>query len=566
MDSINDLRQGVTVGEERVDMFSGKRPRQQQYSTPSEDRIEFDLTQMPAPEPTEIPGVTVRESLAKDILEGEDSPFGKYKAEKTAEMAERMAEYEEELTLKEDDEEIDFEEDFDDNEETGTGFLEQMNYREEDVVVEDKNDIIYAEPEVENTEDFFPGGPVAPTTDTEDYGGPDGPDEEWYEQQENKVDKVAEAPKVEEKVMEDTELNMSSTEVELDIADEEEVQVMDAEDMLKHLKKLATEKIKPVSQKLDISSFTVLKKAKANTSMVEQQVKVAKWVLPNQNAIVLMKEYLGSELEALREFSEDPESLVMLSIKFRSIYDHIVSPKAESFEAWCKATPFSDMDHYFFAVYISAFKGVNYLPADCANTTCRETFLTDNIEIMDMVEFIDDKAKEKFLKLYKSEDMFNGKGVYCTEIVPLSDKIAVAFREPSVFNVFENASLDDAFKAKYSSIIGFIPYIDTIYMIDQNAKTLTPVSYKSYPDNAIKTTKSKVHKFDKLLKTLSVDEFGIVKAYVQGIMENTVGMVYKFPEVTCVKCGKPIEKKYATAEELVFTRYQLGALVNTSLS
>ena len=565
MDSINDLRQGVTVGEERVDMFSGKRPRQQQYSTPSEDRIEFDLTQMPAPEPTEIPGVTVRESLAKDILEGEDSPFGKYKAEKTAEMAERMAEYEEELALKEDDEEIDFEEDFDDNEETGTGFLEQMNYKEE-VAVEDKNDIIYAEPEMENTEDFFPGDPAAPTTDTEDYGGPDGPDEEWYEQQENKVDKVAEAPKVEEKVMEDTELNMSSTEVELDIADEEEVQVMDAEDMLKHLKKLATEKIKPVSQKLDISSFTVLKKAKANTSMVEQQVKVAKWVLPNQNAIVLMKEYLGSELEALREFSEDPESLAMLSRKFRSIYDHIVSPKPESFEAWCKATPFSDMDHYFFAVYISAFKGVNYLPADCANTTCRETFLTDNIEIMDMVEFIDDKAKEKFLKLYKSEDMFNGKGVYCTEIVPLSDKIAVAFREPSVFNVFENASLDDAFKTKYSSIIGFIPYIDTIYMIDQQAKTLTPVSYKSYPDNAIKTTKSKVHKFDKLLKTLSVDEFGIVKAYVQGIMENTVGMVYKFPEVTCVKCGKPIEKKYATAEELVFTRYQLGALVNTSLS
>ena len=49
------------------------------------------------------------------------------------------------------------------------------------------------------------------------------------------------------------------------------------------------------------------------------------------------------------------------------------------------------------------------------------------------------------------------------------------------------------------------------------------------------------------------------KTYPSGVYERWV-------EVICPKCGKIVEETPSTAEELLFTRYQLGALVNTSLN
>ena len=279
-----------------------------------------------------------------------------------------------------------------------------------------------------------------------------------------------------------------------------------------------------------------------------------------------MKEYLGSELESLREFSEDSTSFTQLTRKYNSIYQHIVSPKPPTFEAWAKSTPFGDIDHYFFATYIASFQGANYLPADCENKKCGETFLTDNIDFMDMVKFDSDETKSKFLELYQSEQMMTSRGIYCSEIVALSDNLAVGFKDASIYDLFEMASLDDKFKNNFASILAYIPYIDTIYMIDKTSHSLVPVGYKVYPDNNVKTAKSKIMKFNNVLKTLTVDEFGAIKAFVRDITKNSAGISYVYPSLTCPKCGKEITEKPATAEELVFTRYQLGALVNTSLN
>jgi hypothetical protein len=298
----------------------------------------------------------------------------------------------------------------------------------------------------------------------------------------------------------------------------------------------------------------------------EQQVKAAKWVLPSQNSTVQMKEYLGSELEALREYSEDASSLTQLSKRFKSIYDHIISPKPATFEAWTKLTPYSDIDHYFFAVYIASFKGANFLPMDCENNKCKETFLTDDINIMDMVKFDNDKAKEKFIELYQNEEVSPSSGLYCTEIVPLSDKVAVGFKEPSVYSLFEIAALSTKNREKYASILDFIPYIDALYLIDKVNSSLIPVGYKVYTDNATKSTLSKVQMYDKVLKTLTVDEFGPIKAYIKAINDRSEGIGYIYPSVTCPKCKTQTTERRTTAEELVFTRYQLGALVNTSLN
>ena len=115
-------------------------------------------------------------------------------------------------------------------------------------------------------------------------------------------------------------------------------------------------------------------------------------------------------------------------------------------------------------------------------------------------------------------------------------------------------------------IIDYIPYIDQIYSIDMENQQLAPIGYKMFADNNQRTIRSKVQKYNQLLSTLSVDEFAIIKAYVKAIAEKTSGIGYVYPAIECPKCHNTTEKQRTTAEELVFTRYQLGSLVNTSLS
>lgn len=347
-----------------------------------------------------------------------------------------------------------------------------------------------------------------------------------------------------------------------------EVGTTDDNEVLKHLQKLATEKLKPVSNKLDISSFTVLKKPATNVNPIFQasSARVVKWVLPAQESIVLMKEFSGAELEKLREYSENTRSVDSLNRKYHMIYDHIVSPKPANFEQWMKSTPYEDINHYTFAIYVACFKGANYLPADCINDKCKETFITDDINIMDMVKFDSTEVKNKFVELYQSEATPAGKGVYCTEIVPITNTIAIAFRQPSLYNIIEVATLDAKSRSTYSHILDYIPYIDTIYAIDAEQHTLTPISYKTFPDNAQRTIRSKIKKFESIFSLMSVDEFGPVKAYIRAIVEKNAGISYVYPAVECPKCHTSTNEQPATAEELVFTRYQLGSLVTTSLN
>ena len=398
-----------------------------------------------------------------------------------------------------------------------------------------------------------------------------------YSIEEEDVSALESAPKKELKKIEnkysvDMDVDVTSGNVSFveEIADEDDAEIEDDnEATLKHLKQLATEKLKPISKKLDLSSFTIAKKPVTNISNLYEETKarIAKWVLPNQNSILLMKEYSGAELEKLRQYSQTAaRSLDALSRRFHLIYDHIASPKPANFEQWLKSTPYDDVDHYFFGIYMASFKGANYLPTDCINPNCKETFLSDDIDIMDMVKFETEEAKNKFLELYNSEATPAGKGIYITEVVPISDKVAISFRSPSIYNIFEIRSLSQQAQEKFSEIIDYIPYIDTIYAIDISSKTLVPITYKMFADNAQKTVRSKLQKYTNVLNTLSVDEFGVIKAYITELAENKIGMHYVYPSIDCPKCQTPTEEQEARAEDLVFTRYQLGALTTTSLN
>ena len=496
------------------------------------ERIDVNLSNLPKEENKEIPGVTVKEDLAKDILTGEDSIFERYKREKQREMNEWVAEKEVEAEV----------------EGQEPTYLDQL---EEEDLEDDGSKESYIGMESMYTQHQHEPAPV------------------WNSEPETEEVERSEEEPVSTVEDDDFELDSESNSTPLlDLVEEEQEEeevVNDQEEILKHLQKLATERLKPIANKINISSFTIAKSPTKNLTnlLSKTKVKSQKWVLPVQETTVRMKEFLGSELETLREYSEDTSNISMLFRKYRTMYEHIASPKPTSYEAWLKSTPFADLDHYFFAIYISSFKGSNYLPLDCKEKGCGETFLTEDIPIMDMVKFENDEAKEKFNKIYQEDNPANSKGIYVSEIVPLSNKVAVGFKDASIYSLFEIQSLDEKFRNKYSSIIEFIPYIDAMYLIE--GTTLVPVGYKVYPDNVNKTIKSKIVTFSKVFNTLTVDEFGPIRAYIRSVTRTNTGISYVYPSVNCPKCGKPTTEVPASAEELVFTRYQLGALVNTSL-
>ena len=501
------------------------------------------------------------EALAKSILEGPDSDFHKYVEKETSEYHEWIAEQQEKAELEaanKDEKSMEqsaeasegmgslISDDFDEDSDASSMDINDMDVTD-DLDIDEDNDEVYSEES------------NAAITETETS---------------NDEDEDLDAPDIDLDVEEGVESIGDSVEEDA-VDDNEDEEINNSEiaetndaDILKQLQDMATERLKPTSKKLDISSFTVVKKPVTNVMpfFKPNKAKVAKWVLPTQKATIFMKEFSGSELEKLREYSEDRNSVDALNRRFHMIFDHIASARPSSFEQWLKVTPYRDVDHYFFAIYIASFNGANFLPEDCINTKCKKTFLTDDIKIMDMVKFENSKAKEEFSKLYKSEASPISNGLFVSEVVPLSESVAIGFREPSIYNVFELASLDAATRRRYSSIIDYIPYIDELYVINQETHELIPVGYKKYTNNAVKTVQSKLQKYEKIFNTLSVDEFGPVKAYVRDIIAMNPGMYYVYPAVECPQCHTMTKEQRTSAEELVFTRYQLGALTNTSLN
>ena len=355
---------------------------------------------------------------------------------------------------------------------------------------------------------------------------------------------------------------------------EEDDDDIDREEIQKHFIDIATERFKPISKSLDITSFTIVKEPTTNITALEQKASnrpARAWVAFSQNTSIRMMQFSGDELDLLRTYTMDArgngaQAALAAHNRFRMIYDHIASPKPAKYEIWAKSTPFTDIDDYFFNIYITNFKGTNFLPADCPNNKCQNAFLTDDVDVMDMVKFPNKEVEDKFKKMYKSEPAANSKGLYVSEAIPVSADLAISFREPSIYSIIEAQYIDEAFSEKFASTIGFIPFIDAIFIIDQENQSLRPIGYKVYPNSERKTFKSKVKQFSTALKTLENDQFELLHAYTNKLSERIERPTYQTPEIECPKCGSKIEASDTRAEDLVFSRYQLAAIVNTPLN
>ena len=367
--------------------------------------------------------------------------------------------------------------------------------------------------------------------------------------------------KVDEEDFDDVDLEDDNT-----TSDANVVQEVNAEENMKQFQASVTEKIRPVTKKLDLGSFTLIKQpiSISATSLGEDKPAASMcWALPNSDQFIAMREFTGKEIEQLGDTSGTNRFQTMKN-RYNLIYDHVVSQKADTLEAWLKTISYSDNDHLFFTVYGANFAGSNYIPYDC--NKCKNTFLSESIDLKDMYKYKDDEAKARFEKLLNSQDAPLKSGLYVSETVQMSDKIAIGFRDPSIWNiVFETALLDDKFQQKYRDIIAIISYIDKIYYIDAEHQTLQEINYKIDPNNTVKTIKAKIITYAKILAKLSPDQYYIILSYINSINTRRDDVTYVRPEATCPNCGELIPERETTAEELVFTRAQLATLAITSI-
>lgn len=364
-------------------------------------------------------------------------------------------------------------------------------------------------------------------------------------------------------------LNDDEDDLDSDVDEDE-----DSDKRLEELKAEITAKLKPKAASLNLSGFTVANKATVSNKILEiKTASAGKWVLPNTGICIQVREISGQKLEYMR--GNETQSTMEMRNRLKTIYDHIISPKPSTFEAWTKSIAYDDYDHLFMPVYLAAFDGVNYMPVTCViekgkiakkNTGCGKMFITDSIDIMKSVKFKDDDAKKRFWNLYRS-DRFNSEGLYVSEIIPISDSFAIAFKMPSIYDVFlEPASYGREFMEKHDRIIGVMPYIDNIYWIDHANSKLVPIAYKKYDNNAAKTAKSKVLRYSKIFDTFRTDEYSNIQSLIASINKSNDDITYIVPEFTCPECGRTIKSEETSAQALLFTRHRLGVLANSSIN
>lgn len=364
----------------------------------------------------------------------------------------------------------------------------------------------------------------------------------------------------------------SIEELEKEIENESEGPTED--ERLEELKAQITEKIAPKVKSLNLQGWTVANKATASNKILEiKDTSAGKWCLPATGICIQMREVSGQSIEKLRENMGNNATAARERLKI--IYDHIITPKPQSFEAWTKSIAFADYDHLFMPMYLAAFNDSNYMPQTCQiekgkiarkETGCGKMFLSDNMNIMKTVKFKDDESKKKFWDLYDS-DRTNSEGLYASEIIPISNEFAIAFQEPTLYGVLlESATYGREFATKYSNVISFMPYIADIYWLDHANKKFVKVAYKEYANNAAKTAKSKAIRYHNIFETFNTDEYMNVVTIINAINENYDWMTYQIPEMTCPDCGRVIPAEEVSASGLVFTRHRLGILANTSIS
>lgn len=271
----------------------------------------------------------------------------------------------------------------------------------------------------------------------------------------------------------------------------------------------------------------------------------------------------GPEILLLQSRADNSNNFIANAQQMELLYKHDANPyKPSTYEAWAKTIPYADIQYVFASCFVANFEGANYLPYECDH--CHHMYLSDNISIKDMLDFPNDTAKKRYNEIMAMPQTSSDAIEVETMVVPINDYFAIGFKVPSIYTVLnEVRGLNQDFRSKYEAIITTIMYIDTIYSIDPETGDMNPIGYRTYPGDVVKTFKSKIASYSKILNGFTSAEYSIISAYIARMNDTENNVSFKIPESECPKCHSKIDERLMTTVEMVFMRQLLVDLATT---
>lgn len=349
-----------------------------------------------------------------------------------------------------------------------------------------------------------------------------------------------------------------------DAPDFQDMSEEEQQEILNDIKKQVKDNITPI-RKVDLSNFRIKKKPVSISTIMKitkAETNIADWVLPTAKRSVSCSAISGTEIIKLDPSNSNRNRLNTFKDIYNIIYNHIVDNNKPDFETWMKTTAFHDLEHYYFCIYKATFGKSNFMNRECSNPKCKHTFIAD-FEINDMINYENDEAKELVEKIFNHDTTTKD---HETEnaLVQISDNYAVSLSMPTIWSAtIETASLSAQFLEKYADMIDIYSYIDDIYFIDADNGELIPIDFKPVANDQTKTIANKIRVCYNVINSLSSDQYITLLGYTRKMNNDNSTISYQIPECTCPKCGTKIEATPATADQLLFTRHQLGAIAAT---
>ena len=335
-------------------------------------------------------------------------------------------------------------------------------------------------------------------------------------------------------------------------------------------------KFNPIQKKLDLSGFTISKKAINATKVISElktkAIECADGVLYSEGRAVRMSAWKPMEIQSI-----DPQRLrggqsnynKFVENKLKLIYEHIIDAnKPKSFEAWCQITPNTVMDDYMFTAYKATFGTANIVTFNCTNENCNNVFL-QNVPVHSMIKFSSESVKEKYMKILTEGNTDSTTTDYKVDLFQASDDYVIGLKIPSLYNTYiEPTLVDQNFTRKYEDLILLLTYVDSMYQIDAANQQLIPIDTKPVANDKALSYKRRIKTFATILKSLTSDQLQALSVetdkYDAGKLDDDGNLVkdvtYVFPERVCEKCGKKIEEVEVNPDSMLFTRHQLGLM------
>lgn len=394
---------------------------------------------------------------------------------------------------------------------------------------------------------------------------------------EPKEEKVSEESKVTEpatgmdalaeELDDDETEEMTELESDLDLEEDKEAELKkkrqeeDEKILAEFKKELGAKLIKP-KKNIDFSRFKIVKHNTALNKVLAFDSKdtFQTWGLFTTGVSIAMSPLSAIELDEINPNIGTRNGIAKAKAMFNTIYKHLAPQcRMDNMENWMKHVSYLDLDNLYFAIYVACFGKSNIVPHVCTNEKCRNMFSTEPA-IMDMVKFGKPEEDKKVFDTIYNKDYSAPVEIEET-LIPVNDRFAFGITPPSLYNSsFESAFLEQDFIEKYAGIIAIASCVNSVYSIDMENETLTPIQFKSDANDIIKTYKYKILNLYRILNRLEASEFKSLEKELTDIntkIQDRIHISYQIPETICPKCGHKIEAQPMSAADLVFMRHQL---------